>query len=41
MKRSILIVDDMDINRDLLAEVFRDKYNIIEADNGREALFSI
>ena len=37
MKRSILIVDDMDINRELLAEAFREKYNIIEAENGREA----
>ena len=38
MKRSILIVDDMDINREMLAEAFREKYNIIEAENGREAL---
>lgn len=38
MKRSILIVDDMDINRQMLAEAFRDKYNIIEAENGKEAL---
>ena len=38
MKRSILIVDDMDINRELLAEAFRDKYTIVEAGNGVEAL---
>lgn len=41
MKRSILIVDDMDINREMLAEAFREKYNIIEAENGREALATL
>ena len=38
MKRSILIVDDMDINRELLAEGFSDKYDIIEAENGSIAI---
>lgn len=38
MKRSILIVDDMDINREILAEPFRNKYGILEADNGKKAL---
>ena len=38
MKRSILIVDDMDINREILAEAFRDKYEILEADNGNSAM---
>ena len=38
MKRSILIVDDMDINRELLAEAFKDKYDIIEAENGNDAI---
>jgi len=38
MRRSILIVDDMDINRELLAETFKDKYEIIEAENGVEAI---
>lgn len=28
----------MEINRELLAEAFIDKYNIIEAENGKEAL---
>ncbi len=41
MKRSILIVDDLEINREILAEGFKDKYNIIEAENGKEALKSI
>lgn len=38
MKRHILIVDDMEINREILAEAFSDKYDIIEADNGNSAL---
>lgn len=38
MKRSILIVDDMDINREILAEPFRDKYDVIEAENGLVAI---
>lgn len=38
MKRHILIVDDMEINREILAEAFNDKYDIIEADNGNSAL---
>ncbi len=38
MRRSILIVDDMDINREILAEAFKDKYEIIEAENGVEAI---
>ena len=36
--RSILIVDDNEINRGILGEIFKDKYNIIEADNGIEAM---
>lgn len=35
---SILIVDDLEINRALLAELFKDDYNIIEAENGAQAL---
>ena len=38
MKMSILIVDDMVINRELLAEGFSDKYDIIEAENGSIAI---
>lgn len=37
MNRKILIVDDMEINRVLLAEAFRD-YEIVEASDGVEAL---
>ena len=36
--RSILVVDDNEINRGILAEIFKDKYNILEAGNGLEAI---
>lgn len=36
-KSTILIVDDVDINREILCEVFRG-YNTIQAANGREAI---
>lgn len=35
---TILIVDDMDVNRAILCEIFKDDYRILEADNGRKAL---
>ena len=31
-KNTILIVEDMEINREMLAEIFRDEYEILEAD---------
>jgi response regulator RpfG family c-di-GMP phosphodiesterase len=34
----ILIVDDVALNRTMLSDVLRDKYDIIEAKNGNEAL---
>ncbi len=36
--KTILIVDDVDINRMILAEIFHDDYNIIEACNGTQAI---
>lgn len=36
--RSILIVDDNEINRGILGEIFKGKYNIIEAGDGLEAM---
>lgn len=36
--RSILVVDDNEINRGILGEIFKDKYNILEAGDGLEAL---
>lgn len=41
-RRKILIVDDEEVNRKLLANVFHTEYDIIEAENGVlaiEALF--
>lgn len=35
---TILIVDDAEINRAILIELFLEKYNILEAENGRQAL---
>lgn len=38
MKNTILIVDDMKINRVILAEAFKGGYEILEASNGRQAI---
>ncbi len=38
MKNKILIVDDMEINRVILAEVFKDDYEILEAEDGYQAI---
>lgn len=40
-EKTILIVDDVEINRDILADIFNDNYNIIEACNGTQALEAI
>lgn len=37
-KQKILIVDDSEMNRTLLADILEDKYDIIEADNGAKAI---
>lgn len=37
MKR-ILIVEDVEMNRDLLAQILEEKYEVLEAVNGREGL---
>lgn len=37
-KITMLIVDDVEINRAILAQFFQDEYNIVEAGNGQEAL---
>lgn len=37
-KETILIVDDVDINRIVLAEIFRENYEILEAAGGEEAI---
>ena len=37
-RQSILIVDDSEMNRAILAEILGSDYNILEATNGRECL---
>lgn len=38
MKKSILVVDDEELDRELLRQVFESDYNMIMATNGKEAL---
>lgn len=38
IKKTILIVDDSEMNRSLLTDMLSDKYEIIEAENGKEAV---
>ena len=38
MRNKILIVDDMDLNRQLLIQILQSDYNIIEARDGEEAI---
>ena len=38
MKNRILIVEDQEINRMLLAEIISSKYEVVEAENGRVAM---
>ena len=37
-KKTILIVDDIEINREILAEIFKEDYEIIKACNGVQAV---
>lgn len=37
-KEQILIVDDEEVNRVILKEIFRNKYDVLEAPNGQEAI---
>ena len=37
-REKILIVDDSDINRDILAEILQDDYQILEAHDGAEGI---
>lgn len=38
MKRTILIVDDVPLNRDVLADIFEEDYEVITAADGNEAI---
>lgn len=40
-KTAVLIAEDEEINRTILREILKDKYRIIEAENGRQAVFCI
>lgn len=35
---TLLIVDDVDINRDILVDIFKEQFNILEAENGEVAI---
>ena len=37
-KKTVLIVDDNSINRDVLRKLLKDEFETIEAENGKEAL---
>lgn len=37
-RRKILVVDDIDINRIILMSLFQDRFDVLEAENGRIAL---
>lgn len=37
MRKDLLIVDDVELNRELLKELFRGQYELLEAENGEEA----
>ncbi|MDR1574142.1 MAG: response regulator [Clostridiales Family XIII bacterium] len=37
-RKNILIVDDIELNREILYELFHDQYNVLEAENGQIAL---
>lgn len=36
--KKILVVDDVEINREILREILQDEYEIVEAENGKKAL---
>ncbi len=38
MKRRVLVVDDMEINRDILTDILEDRYEVLTAENGKTAL---
>ena len=37
-KRMILIADDAEINREMLKFIFEEQYDIIEAEDGEQAI---
>lgn len=41
MRDKILIVDDQEMNREILTEILKDEYSIMEADGGKKAIATI
>ena len=41
MLDKILVVDDSEINREILREIFKDTYEVLEASNGKQALHAL
>ena len=37
-RRTVLIIEDNDINREMLSLILENDYNVLQAENGREAL---
>jgi putative two-component system response regulator len=37
-RKNILLVDDIELNREILYELFHEQYNVLEAENGQVAL---
>jgi putative two-component system response regulator len=40
-RKKILVVDDIEINRVILSDLFSDKFDVLEAENGKQALESL
>lgn len=38
MRQNVIIVEDSDVNRAILIELLKNKYNVFECDNGEEAI---
>lgn len=38
MRNKVLVVDDMELNRDILEEILKDEYPVLQAENGAVAL---
>ena len=38
MRNTILIADDIEMSRELLCMMLEDRYSILQAENGKEAL---
>lgn len=38
MGEKVLVVDDVELNRDILEEILKDEYTVIQAENGKQAL---